>query len=294
MANPLSRKRDIVLFLLPGLLLYTSIVLFPIFSTMYYSLMEWDFSSAKTFVGLANFAKMFGNQVFVKSIRNSLVIAEAKVFVEIPISLIFALILAWGVRGEKTLRVIYFLPTILSPVVIAQLFRHFYHWEFGELNHILRVLGLETWTRFWLADSKTALVSVCVMIIWRAFGYGLLIFYAAVKNIPRELFESARMDGAGFIRTEFSITLPLIRSALRTVVILATVAAFKSFDAIYVLTPNGGPAFSTEVPAAFMYKTMFFKFSYGTGSAVAFFIIVECLVVTLFLMRLLKPQDVTY
>ena len=114
MTNPLSRKRDIVFFLLPGLLLYTSIVFFPIFSSIYYSFLEWNFATTKIFVGFDNFVKMFRTTIFIKSIRNSLVVAFAKVCIEIPISLIFALVLAWGVKGEKTFRVIYFLPTILS------------------------------------------------------------------------------------------------------------------------------------------------------------------------------------
>jgi raffinose/stachyose/melibiose transport system permease protein len=293
-STPLGKKHDIALFLIPGLLVYTSIVFFPIFSSVYYSLLDWRFGSTRTYVGLANFASIFQDPIFSKSIVNSLIVAGAKLFIEVPIALAFALILAWGVRGEKGFRVIYFLPTIISPVVAAQLFRHFYHDEFGELNNLLRLVGLDSWTRYWLADPNTALGSAIVMLIWRAFGYGMLIFYAASKNIPKELFESARIDGCGFFQTQLKITIPLIRSAMRTVLLLATVAAFKTFDDIYILTPNGGPAFSTEVPAAFMFKTMFFKFSYGSGSAMAVFIIAECLIVTIFLLRLLRSKDLSY
>ncbi len=293
-STPLGRKRDIALFIIPGLAVYTSIVFFPIFSSLFYSFLQWEFGSTRTFVGLSNYIGIFKDPIFTKSILNSLVVAGAKLFIEVPLSLAFALILSWGVRGEKGFRVIYFLPTIISPVVAAMLFRHFYNDEFGELNNILRFLGLGSWARYWLADPNTALGSAIVMLIWRAFGYGMLIFYAASKNIPRELFESARIDGCGFFRTQFRVTIPLIRPAVRTVLLLASVAAFKTFDDIYVLTPNGGPGFSTEVPAAFMFKTMFFKFSYGIGSTMAVFIIVECLIVTVFLLRLLRSQDLTY
>jgi raffinose/stachyose/melibiose transport system permease protein len=294
LSTPLGRRSDVALFLIPGLAVYTSIVIFPIFFSLFYSTMKWEFGSTRVFVGFANFLDLFKDPIFSKSIINSLIVAGAKLFIEVPLSLAFALILAWGVRGEKLFRVIYFLPTIISPVVAAQLFRHFYNDEFGELNNLLRFIGLGSWTRYWLADPNTALGSAIVMLIWRAFGYGMLIFYAASKNIPRELFESARMDGCGYFRTQFSVTIPLIRPAVRTVLLLASVAAFKTFDDIYVLTPNGGPGFSTEVPASFMFKTMFFKFSYGSGSAMAVFIIVECLIVTVFLLRLLRSRDLTY
>ncbi len=141
MATPLGRKRDILIFILPGMLLYTAIVFFPIFSTVFYSFMEWDFASAdRHFTGFANFAAVFKHSIF-------------------------AMVLAWGVRGEKTFRIIYFLPTILSPVVVAQLFRHFYHWEFVELNHFLRLIGLESWTRYWPASEITALPSVVAFFI---------------------------------------------------------------------------------------------------------------------------------
>jgi raffinose/stachyose/melibiose transport system permease protein len=292
--TPLSRGRDIALFLIPGLAVYTGVIFFPIFSSIFYSMLKWEYGSERLFVGVANYVAMFRDPIFTRSILNSVVIAGAKLLIEVPVSLAFALVLAWGVKGENVFRVIYFLPTIISPVVAAQLFRHFYHDEFGELNNILRLVGLGSWTRYWLADSNTALGAAIVMLVWHAFGYGLLIFFAAIRNIPRQIFESARIDGCGFFRTTFRVTIPLIRSATRTVLLLATVASFKTFDDIYVLTPNGGPGFSTEVPAAFMFKTLFFKFSYGGGSAMAVFIIVECLVVTVFLMRLLKSPEITY
>lgn len=289
----LSRKRTILLFILPTFILFTVIIVVPIFFSLHYSTLKWDGFSKGVFVGFENYKNLFVDNTdgFIQAVINSLVLALISVGIQLPISLILALTLARGIRGERFFRTVYFIPVIISTVVIGQLWMKIYNADYGMLNTVLKAIGLGSLTDAWLADTKTALASVFVAMLWQYVGYHMLLLYAGAKSISPDIYEAARIDGAGEAAMAFHITIPLMKPILAVCIIFAVTGSFKAFDLIYVMT-NGGPLHSTEVPTTLMYTTIFSRYQYGYGSAMAIFIIIECLVFTLVINKLFSKNVV--
>lgn len=221
---------------------------------------------------------------------HSLSLAALSVFLQLPISLLLALILAMGVRGEKLYRTVFFVPVIISTTIIAQLWMKIYHPSYGILNALLKSVGLSDWTREWLGSTDTALGATFVPMIWQYIGYHILLFYTAAKSVSNDIYEAARVDGATNTQIALKISIPQMLPMLRNCVIFAVIGSLKSFDLIYVLT-KGGPMNATEVPSTLMYNNIFVRYSYGTGSAMALFIIVECLVFTVLIQKLFPAEQ---
>lgn len=293
MQKLLGNKKAIFIFIFPALLLFTVIVIVPIFFSVYYSTLDWDGISKGTFVGFENYLRLFQNNTdgFPRTVINSFMLAILSVGIQLPIALTLALILAREVKGEKIFRTIYFIPVIISTVVIGQLWIKIYNPDYGLLNTVLRSIGLEAFAGRWLASTEQALGCVFVVIVWQYIGYHMLIMYASAKSISSEIYESALIDGANELTIALRISIPLMKPIIQVCVIFAVIGSFKSFDLIYVMT-GGGPLHATEVPTILMYTSIFSKYQYGYGSAMAIFIIIECLVFTLVIKKLLS-KDVT-
>ena len=289
MNSTFSNKTAIAVFILPTLLLFCAIVLVPIFVSSYYSLLDWDGVGKGTFIGLDNYIDMFSDSRVLNSIKNSLLFAAASIFIQLPISLLLALILASKVKGEGFYRTVYFIPVLISTVVIAQLWSKIYNADYGLLNTLLENVGLSNLVQDWLGQKDTALVASFIPTLWQYVGYHMLLMYAGAKSISQEIFEAAKIDGASRIRTALSITIPLMKPILKVCLVFSVIGAFKVFDLIYVLT-NGGPFFTTEVPSTLMYTTIFDTYKYGYGSAISVFIILECLVFTVIINKLFKTE----
>ena len=210
-------------------------------------------------------------------------------FIQLPISLVLALILASNVKGEGFYRTVYFIPVLISTVVIAQLWSKIYNADYGLLNVLLQNIGLSHWAQDWLGQKHTALAASFIPTLWQYVGYHMLLMYAGAKSVSQDVLEAARMDGASRIRTAWSIMIPLMKPILKVSLVFSVIGAFKVFDLIYVLT-GGGPFYTTEVPSTLMYATIFDTFRYGYGSAISVFIIVECLVCTILINSLFKTE----
>ncbi|WP_339787341.1 sugar ABC transporter permease [Paenibacillus sp. FSL R7-0313] len=289
MNSVFSNKGTIAVFVLPTLLLFCGIVLIPIFVSSYYSLLDWNGVGRGTFIGLDNYVEMFKDTRVLNSIKNSLLFAGASVFIQLPISLVLALILASNVKGEGFYRTVYFIPVLISTVVIAQLWSKIYNADYGLLNVLLQSIGLSSLAQDWLGQKDTALVASFIPTLWQYVGYHMLLMYAGAKSVSQDVLEAARMDGASRIRTAWSIMIPLMKPILKVSLVFSVIGAFKVFDLIYVLT-GGGPFYTTEVPSTLMYATIFDTFRYGYGSAISVFIIVECLVCTILINSLFKTE----
>jgi raffinose/stachyose/melibiose transport system permease protein len=289
----LGDKKAIFIFIFPTFLLFTIIIILPIFLSAYYSMLKWDGISKGIFVGFENFKNLFYNNTdgFPKAVTNSLILAVLSVGIQLPIAIILALVLARGVKGEKIFRTIFFIPVIISTVVIGQLWLKIYNPDYGLLNTLLRNIGLSVFEGKWIASTEQALGCVFVAILWQHIGYHMLILYASAKSISQEIYESALIDGANETTIALKISIPLMKPIIRVCVMLAVIGSFKSFDLIYVIT-GGGPLHSSEVPTTLMYTAIFSKYQYGYGSSMAIFIIVECLVFTLIIKKLFS-KDVT-
>lgn len=264
--------------------------------SLYYSGLSWDGIGESKFIGFANYIRLFTNTQdgFLKAVGNSLVLAFFSVFIQLPIALMFALILAKGVKGEGIYRTVYFIPVMLSSVVIGLLWQRIYHPTLGLLNVILETIGLESLQRTWLGDMDTALVSVFIPIVWQWIGYHMLLMYASAKSIPEELREAAVIDGATPFQIAYRIMIPLMKPVLRVCVVFAVVGSMMAFDMVFFVLTGGGPAHATEVPSTLMISTIFHKYLYGYGSSMAVFIVIECLIFTVLIQRFMKTDDITY
>lgn len=286
MERVLSDKKAICLFVIPAFLVFALVVLIPIFVSGYYSLLKWDGIGKSIYIGFENYKNLFTNDpYFIKSIGNSFILALLSIFVQLPLSMLFALILARGVKGESFYRTIYFIPVIVSTVVIGQLWMKIYNPSYGLLNTFLRAIGLESMTGEWLGSMDTALGSAFVPIVWQYIGYHMLLMYTAAKSVSEEIYEAATIDGASGLQMAFRITIPLIKPMIKVCVTFALIGSLKTFDLIYVLT-NGGPVHSSEVPSIIMFNTIFHKYEYGYGSAMSVFIIAECLLLTVVIQKM--------
>lgn len=277
MNRVLSNKKAVFIFLLPALVLFLTIIIVPIFMSVTYSLTEWDGIGKKVFTGFDNYKELFlaNSDGFWRAVKNSLIFAAGSVFVQLPISLILALILARGVKGERFYVSVYFIPVLISTVVIGQLWMKIYNPQYGLLNTVLRSMGLEQLTGNWLGDTKKVIFAVIVPVLWQYIGYHMLLMYASVRSISEEIFEAARIDGANGIQTALHITIPLMKPILKVCVTFAVVGSLKNFDLVYVMT-GGGPAGASQLPSTLMVETIFSRNMYGYGSSMAIFIILEC------------------
>ena len=287
-----SNKLTIFLFIFPALLLFFLILVAPIFMSGYYSLFDWNGFGKKVFIGVNNYKELFtSNSIgFLKALGNALLLAILSVFVQLPMALAFALLLGKGRRGERTFLSIYFVPVLISTVIIGQLWLKIYNPSYGILNVMLKAIGLDNLTRIWLGDEKTALGAAFVPILWQYVGYHMLLMYAGIKSVPSEYREAAMIDGASEGQINRYIILPYIKPILKISVIFAVTGSLKSFDLIYVLT-NGGPLHSTEVPSTLMISMLFLRNRYGMGSTIAFLLIILCFAFALIISAIFKDKE---
>lgn len=286
----LNDKKAVAVFVLPAFLIFVGFVIVPLILTGIYSFFDYNGIGKMEFIGFDNFIKMFStDKHFPKALGNSLILAAASIFIQLPLSFILALILARGVPGEKAYRTIYFIPVVISSMVIGQLWMKVFKSDYGMLNTLIRVVvpGFEY---SWLSEPKTAFFCTLVPAIWQYIGYHMLIFYAGIKSLSVDYFEAASIEGASQTTVTFKIVIPLLASVIRTCVVFALTGALRSFDLIYVMT-GGGPNHASEVPATLMYTNLFRKMLYGYGSAQAFFIVIECFVLSFIIARIFKKSE---
>lgn len=285
-------KLAIAVFVLPALIMFVGIVIVPIIMSLIYSLQNWDGMNTPTFIGLKNYAELFTSKSagFPRTISNALILAVLSVFIQLPISLMFALVLSSGVKGEKAFLSIFFIPVLISTVVIGQLWTKIYNPDYGIINAALRGLGLDSWCKTWLGDQSTALIAVFIPNLWQYVGYHMLLMYAGVKSVPSDVREAAKIDGANEWQTSTRIIIPMIKPVIRLCVIFAVTGSLKTFDLIFVLT-GGGPAHASEVPSTLMRNMIFARNRYGFGSAIAVMIIFLCFFFAIVIKKCFKTEE---
>lgn len=291
MNKMLGKKRYVAIFVLPALLLFVGFTIIPMITSGIYSLFKYDGIGTMEFIGLQNYIKMFTEDpYFIKAVINSIILVVASLVIQLPISLTLAMILARGVKGEKAFRTIYFIPVVISSMVIGQLWMKIFNSEYGLLNMLIQALGAKGFEYSWLSNPQTAFISTVVPSIWQYIGYHLLIFYAGIKSISSDYYEAAQIDGASKWQVNFKITIPLLAPVIKTCTVFAITGSLRAFDLIYVMT-GGGPNHASEVPATLMYSNLFRKGLYGYGSAQAFFIVIECVFLTYIVNKLFKKAE---
>ena len=291
MRKTLTYRINIFLFLLPALFLFVSVLIAPIAMSTYYSFFNWNGLKTPEFIGIKNYVELFTSKSisFIPALKNSLLLAFLSVFIQLPFSLWLALKLSKRIRGERLFISIYFMPVLISTVVIGQLWLKIYNPDYGVLNVALRAIGLESWTRPWLGDKQVALGAAFVPTLWQYVGYHMLLMYAGVQSVPPELLEAGVLDGCTEGQLNRHIIIPYIKPILRVSVIFAVTGSLKSFDLIYVLT-NGGPVHATEVPSTLMLNLLFLRNRYGMGSTIAVMLILLCFAFALLINLAFKEE----
>lgn len=261
----------IMLCLAPAVILFTIFMIIPTINVFRMSLYKWGgFSNTKTFVGLSNFKKLFTDINFYGSFQNTILLIAVVTITTLVLALIFAGILTrMEVKGQNFFRVIFYIPNILSIVVIAAIFSAIYDPANGMLNSVLSIFReKEADPILWLGDQKIVIYSIAIAMIWQAIGYYMVMYMASMSSVPESIYESAGLEGASEIHQFFHITLPLIWTNIRTTLTFFIISTINlSFLLVRALT-NGGPDGTTEVFLSYMYKQAYTNSSYGYGMAI--------------------------
>jgi raffinose/stachyose/melibiose transport system permease protein len=267
-----KNKTFIIAGLLPALLVFSCFVLYPIVRSFMYGFYNWNGLSKPRFIGIDNFIKIFTDAVFWKSLKNNLFVVVASIFGQIPLGIIAAVALSGRFKGRGFFRTAFFVPMILSTVVVGLLWTTILNSQVGLLRNFLLLLGFKN-TPDLLGNPASAIYTLCFVIIWQFIGLYMIIFLAALQNIPQDISEAADIDGANEGIKFFKIRLPLLWPTIASAAVLCISGSMRSFDLIFVMT-EGGPAHATEVMATYMYNKTFTVNQYGYGSAVSLVIAV--------------------
>jgi raffinose/stachyose/melibiose transport system permease protein len=290
--RPFQDKLVIFLFLLPSIALFLVFVIFPIFSSIYYSLFNWKgFGPAVDFIALSNYKRILTDKVFILAVRNNLMIVVLSLFLQLPMSLLLAILVGRDFPGRAFFRGIFFMPYVFSEVITAIMWLLLFNPdpERGLINALL-ILIPGGQSHAWLGDPNTVLMCIFVVLTWKYFGFHMLLYLTGLQNIPAEIEEAARIDGANRFQLLTRITIPLLGSTIRTSVYLSVLGSLQQFILVWIMT-HGGPVNASEVMSTYMYRFGFVRFSFGYGSAVAIVMFLICLVFSLAYQRLAPQQD---
>ncbi|MBR6382061.1 MAG: sugar ABC transporter permease [Lachnospiraceae bacterium] len=292
-AKQIKTGITIFLFLLPGLILFIGILIAPIAVSLYRSLYDWNGFSAGTFIGFQNYYELFtnGSIKFMVSLKNAMILAFFSVFVQLPFSLFLALLLGRKVKGERFFLSVFFMPVLISTVVIGQLWLKIYNPDYGLLNTMLDALHLESWKHVWVGEVKTALGAILVPTIWQYVGYHMLLMYAGVKGVSADLREAAMLDGATNWQVDRYVVIPIIKPIIRVSVIFAVTGSLKTYDLVRILT-EGGPFQTTEVPSTLLENMLFLRNRYGMGSTISVMLIALCFAFALLITAAFREKEV--
>ncbi|MDR2730695.1 MAG: sugar ABC transporter permease [Treponema sp.] len=283
-----------ILFAAPGTIIYSGIMVIPIFFSIYYSFLKWNGVGRKTFIGLKNYAALFTSNNYKIITQNTLTLVAVSFFITTTIALIVAYLIYRTKTGFKLFRGAIFMPVILSAIIIGLIFSILLHADMGPVNVFLKHIGLGKYAFAWLGDPRTALGAIIVPQVWQNIGYFTIIFLAGMQSIPKELTESAEIDGANSVIVFFKIVIPLIAEILQIIVILVVTYSLKSFGFSWIMT-KGGPGVRSSFFTVYMFTKAFLESDFGTSSTISFNILVYAIVFTLafkwFMKRMKLIQD---
>ena len=285
-----EKLTTIAIFLLPAAILYTIFVLLPVVQAVYYSFFRWNGLGAPTeFVGLGNFTRVLGDTAFRGALIHNIIILVLSIALQLPLALGLALLVNRGLRGKTVFRTLFFLPYVLSDVITGVVWNFIYKPDNGLLNSMLVHIVPGFTPQGWLGNPQTVLVALFAVMTWKYFGLHLLLFLAALQDVPVELEEAAAIDGATRWQTILRVIIPLMGSTARLSVYLSALGSIQIFDLVWVMT-TGGPVGASETMATYMYKFGFQRFQIGYGSAVALAIFVFCLGFSMIYQRASKAR----
>jgi raffinose/stachyose/melibiose transport system permease protein len=279
------------LFILPALLIFIIFLVYPLLYTIYLSLTQWagfDLSKIE-FVGFNNFKLLLPDWIFWKALRNTMIFVFGTTIFLNLFGLALALFLNNGLRITRLVRTLIFIPVLLSPVIVGVMWSRIFD-PFGALNQILEKMGVISTPIFWLGDRRIALWSIVGATVWQWVGYDMILYLTGLQQIPVDLYEAAKIDGANNWHLFRFITLPLLKGIATMVILLNLIGGVRIFDIVFVMT-RGGPNHNTEVLATHLYEVAFWFNKMGYASVIAVIILVISLLFAYFRNRLMREQS---
>ncbi|ANY71952.1 carbohydrate ABC transporter permease [Paenibacillus ihbetae] len=267
-----------ILFVLPAFILFLAFFIYPIYTAIDNSFTSWNgISKDVKYIGFDNYAAAMSDIAFWKSVKNNVYFILFSCFVQVPLIVIFSLLIANVKRLKGLYKTAVFAPSIMSTAVIGILWGFIYNPDFGLMNQILGLFGVEP--IYWLSDKNWAMLSILITNAWQWTGFYIVMVLAAIISIPKELDEAAAIDGATGWQRAMKITLPLVMPIISVVIMLSIAGAMKAADIILVMT-KGGPAGSTDVMATYMIRYAITSFKHGFGNSIAVLIFVFTMIIT--------------
>ncbi|NBI07350.1 carbohydrate ABC transporter permease [Senegalia massiliensis] len=295
--NNKSLKRFIILCLSPALILFSVFMIYPTFSVFLMSLYKWGgLSSNKLFVGLNNFKILMQDENFIRSFQNTVFLIVVVTIVTLVIAIMFAAILVKeNVKGQNFFRVIFYIPNILSVVVISSIFSAIYDPGQGLINSFLSLINGDGFKSIqFLGNQDIVIYSIAGAMIWQAIGYYMVIYMAGMSSIPNQLYESADIEGASKVRQFFKITLPLVWDTIRTSLIFFIISSINlSFLFVKIMT-SGGPDGASEVFLSYMYKQAYNNASYGYGMSIGVIVFIFSFLLSGVINKITKRDTLQY
>lgn len=270
MSSKTSKNIFITICILPAIILFTLFMVVPTIEVFRMSLYSWGgFSNTKEFVGLDNFKVLWNDMNFIQAFQNSIVLIVLVAIITLVFAIFFAAVLTKeNVKGNNFFRIVFYIPNILSIVVIAGIFSAVYDPSSGLLNSIFGVISLDSFKQMWLGNQDIVIYSVAGALVWQAVGYYMVMYMSSMASIPESYYEAAELEGAGKFKQFTSITLPLIWNNIRTTLTFYIISTINlSFLLVKAMT-GGGPDGSTEVFLSYMYSQAYGNSTYGYGMAI--------------------------
>ena len=269
-----SKLAVAIVFLTPALLLFTVFVALPMGEAAWYSFYNWNgYGAPESFIGLKNYALLFENRAFRTALGNNLLVILISLAIQLPLALLAAMLLADRIRGAVAFRMIFFLPYVLAEIAAGLIWRFVYDGDYGLLTKVAHTFGFAA--PYVLADRDLAMYAILVVIVWKYFGFHMMLYIAGLQQIDSNLYEAAHIDGATGRQMFWGVTLPLLAPTIRLSVFFAVLGSIQLFDLIMPLT-KGGPSDSTQTMVTYLYTYGVTRMRIGFGSAVGVVLFVIC------------------
>ena len=282
----------IVLFLLPAFLFFFVFQVYPILESAYYSLFNWTgLGPATKFIGLNNYQQILTDDVFLKALKNALLLIVLSLALQLPAALALAIMVGRDLPGRAVYRTIFFMPYVISEVITSIIWLNLFNADpsKGFINAVLTLIpGVQP--QEWLGDMDLVFPCLFVVLTWKWFGLYMLLFLAGLQGIPVEVEEAARIDGANSWQLVWNITIPMLRNTIQTAAYLSVLGSLQQFILVWVMT-QGGPSSASEMLATYLYRFSFKRFWLGYGSAVALVMLVIALTFSVTYNYFVRPQE---
>lgn len=276
------------LFVLPYIIHFILFIGFPIGFSIYLTFHDWNIIAPMEYIGLANYKRLFQDQLFWKSLKNTFIFLLIHIPLQIIVALFLAELLNQKIKLKGFFRAAYFMPVIVSGVVITILWQQLYGFESGLLNRLLIKIGLNKIG--WLTDPNWAMPSIAIMATWKNVGLYVVLFLVGLQTVPQQYYEAADLEGANHLQKFFKITLPMINPTIFMVVVLSTIGGFSLFIEPYVMT-GGGPLNSTLSAVLYIYKQGFFYYHMGYAATLGFFFALLILLVVFIQKKFVEKEN---